>query len=91
MPAPAVVSVVDDLVADDDAFASLVNDVLENPDLLLDDKLTADQVLEIQKRLNPYAGIAGAGADRAAPDHTLDPGYPEGRYLTNLTYRITPE
>jgi 23S rRNA G2069 N7-methylase RlmK/C1962 C5-methylase RlmI len=27
----------------------------------------------------------------AAPDHTLDPGYPEGRYLTNLTYRITPE
>ena len=26
---------------------------------------------------------AGAG-----PDHTLDPAYPEGQYLTNLLFRV---
>jgi 23S rRNA G2069 N7-methylase RlmK/C1962 C5-methylase RlmI len=24
----------------------------------------------------------------AAPDHPLNPGYPEGEYLTALTYRV---
>lgn len=40
-------------------FDSLVNDILENPEILLKSNLSADDVLEIQKRLNPYAGIAG--------------------------------
>jgi hypothetical protein len=29
--------------------------------------------------------ISKAGA---APDHPLNPGYPEGEYLTALTYRV---
>lgn len=40
-------------------FDKLVNDILENPERLLDPNISADQILEIQKRLNPYAGIAG--------------------------------
>jgi hypothetical protein len=42
-------------------FDDLINDILENPELILKKDLTAEQVLEIQKRLNPYAGIASAG------------------------------
>ena len=47
-------------------FDALVRDVLEHPENLLNSKLTSEQVLEIQKRLNPYAGIAGPAlaADR---------------------------
>ena len=40
-------------------FDALVNDILENPEILLDSNLTSEQILEVQKRLNPYAGIAG--------------------------------
>jgi hypothetical protein len=40
-------------------FDALVNDILERPELLLKTDLTSEQILEIQKRLNPYAGIAG--------------------------------
>ena len=40
-------------------FDALVEDILQQPERLLDESLTADQILEIQKRLNPYAGIAG--------------------------------
>jgi hypothetical protein len=40
-------------------FDSLVSDILENPEILLKPDLSSEQVLEIQKRLNPYAGIAG--------------------------------
>ena len=40
-------------------FDKLVNDILENPEKLLDPNISSDQILEIQKRLNPYAGIAG--------------------------------
>ncbi len=47
-------------------FDSLVSDILENPEILLKSELTAEQVLEIQKRLNPYAGIAGPAP---SPDH----------------------
>ena len=39
-------------------FDELIGDIMENPELLLSDKFTAEQILEIQKRLNPYAGIA---------------------------------
>jgi hypothetical protein len=47
-------------------FDALVRDVLEHPENLLSSDLTGEQVLEIQKRLNPYAGIAGPApcADR---------------------------
>jgi len=40
-------------------FDALVGDILENPERILDESLTTEQILEIQKRLNPYAGIAG--------------------------------
>jgi hypothetical protein len=44
-------------------FDRLVRDILKNPDILHDEALTADDILEIQKRLNPYAGIAGPPPD----------------------------
>jgi hypothetical protein len=40
-------------------FDALVEDILQKPERLLDESLTTEQILEIQKRLNPYAGIAG--------------------------------
>ena len=43
-------------------FDQLVADILDNPEKLLDPGLTAEEVLEIQKRLNPYAGIAGTAS-----------------------------
>ena len=47
-------------------FDALVSDILENPEKLLKADLTSEQILNIQKRLNPYAGIAGPApsADR---------------------------
>ena len=47
-------------------FAALVEEILENPERLMDESLTAEQILEIQKRMNPYAGIAAqpSGPDR---------------------------
>lgn len=42
-------------------FDALVSDILENPEILFKQDLTSEQILEIQKRLNPYAGIAGTG------------------------------
>ena len=45
--------------ADQFDFDALVSDIVENPERLLDTDLTAEQILEVQKRLNPYAGIAG--------------------------------
>ncbi len=44
-------------------FDQLVADVLENPERILDADLTPEQILELQKRLNPYAGVAGAPPD----------------------------
>lgn len=40
-------------------FDLLVQDVLENPEILLDEKYTPEQILEVQKRINPFAGIGG--------------------------------
>lgn len=41
-------------------FDKLLNDVMENPELLLDTKnISNDQILELQKRMNPYIGLAG--------------------------------
>ena len=45
--------------SDEVNFDELVGDILQNPERLLDESLTAEQLLEIQKRINPYAGIAG--------------------------------
>jgi hypothetical protein len=47
-------------------FDRLVSDILEDPEILLKADLTAEQVLEVQKRINPYAGIAGPAP---AADH----------------------
>lgn len=47
-------------------FEALLRDVLEHPERILKENLTPEQVLEIQKRLNPYAGIAST---TKAPDH----------------------
>lgn len=41
-------------------FDTLVQDILENPELLLKTDLSTEQLLEIQKRINPYAGVAGS-------------------------------
>jgi hypothetical protein len=41
-------------------FDQLVQDVLANPDRILDDDLTDEQVLELQKRLNPYSALPDA-------------------------------
>lgn len=42
-------------------FDKLLNDVLENPELLLDtSNITNEQILELQKRMNPYIGLTGA-------------------------------
>jgi len=56
-PAPSQPS----LDAEDSAnFDALLDDVLKNPDILLDEKrLTDEQVMQLQKRLNPYASLAG--------------------------------
>jgi hypothetical protein len=40
-------------------FDSLISDIMENPERILDPTLSDEQILEVQKRLNPYAGIAG--------------------------------
>lgn len=44
---------------DGPSFEALLADIQENPERVLDDSLTPEQVLELQKRLNPYAYIAG--------------------------------
>ena len=41
-------------------FDDLVRDILANPERVLDPSLTDEQILEVQKRINPYAGVAGA-------------------------------
>ncbi len=40
-------------------FDVLVQDIIKNPERLLDKNISDEQILEIQKRLNPYAGIGG--------------------------------
>lgn len=42
-------------------FDKLLNDVMENPELLLDaSNISNEQILELQKRMNPYIGLTGA-------------------------------
>jgi len=40
-------------------FDSLVQDLMEHPENIMSADLTTEQLLEIQKRINPYARIAG--------------------------------
>lgn len=47
-------------------FDKLLNDVMENPELLLNpDTITNDQIIELQKRINPYIGLT----DSCDPDN----------------------
>ena len=41
----------------DQSFESLIADITENPEKLLDPSITPEQILEIQKRMNPYAYV----------------------------------
>lgn len=41
-------------------FDKLLNDVMENPELILDStNITNEQIIELQKRMNPYIGLTG--------------------------------
>lgn len=44
-------------------FDALLKDVLENPELIRTAKMSAEDLLELQKRINPYAGIGGPPID----------------------------
>lgn len=48
------------------SFEALLADIQENPERVMDDDLTPEQVLELQKRLNPYAYVAG---DAGSTEH----------------------
>ena len=41
-------------------FDSLLNDILENPELIMQKDFSQEQLLKIQKKLNPYSNIACA-------------------------------
>lgn len=61
-PATALTPPAPDL--DPAEFDKLVEDILEHPDRILDPNITAEQILEVQKRLNPYASVAGPAPDK---------------------------
>ena len=42
-------------------FDNLLNDILENPELILQKDLTEDQLRKLQQKINPYSSIAGPG------------------------------
>ena len=48
---------------DGPGFDELLAGILEDPSRLLGDDLSADQVLALQRQLNPYAYVAGDAAD----------------------------
>ncbi len=45
------------------SFDALLADILENPGRVLDKDLTPEQILGLQRQLNPYAYVAGDAAD----------------------------
>lgn len=47
----------------DPGFDDLLADIMANPERVLDKDISPDQVLELQKRLNPYAYVAGDAGD----------------------------
>jgi hypothetical protein len=44
-------------------FDSLVKDILENPELILQQDFSEDDLIEIQKRINPYSSFSAEGID----------------------------
>jgi hypothetical protein len=44
-------------------FEGLLADILENPERVLDKDLTPEQILKLQRQLNPYAYVAGDAGD----------------------------
>lgn len=62
----AAVAVQDSRQDDDSEFDALLDDILKNPESIMSEKLTTEQLLELQKRLNPYAAVlASDGPERA--------------------------
>ena len=47
----------------DPSFNDLLADIMENPERLLSEDISPEQVLELQKRLNPYAYVTGDAGD----------------------------
>ena len=45
---------------DNSNFDSLLNDILENPELIFQKDFSPEQLLKIQKKLNPYSSIASS-------------------------------
>jgi hypothetical protein len=52
--------------ADDFDFDKLVADVVNNPELVRTAELTSEQLLELHRRIKPYASIGGAPEDEKA-------------------------
>ena len=51
-------------------FDLLVNDIIENPELILQKNLSEEQLLKIQKRINPYSSITGPNGPNSS--RTID-------------------
>lgn len=49
--------------APEPSFEDLLGDIMENPEKVLDKTITPDQVLALQKMMNPYAYVAGDTGD----------------------------
>lgn len=47
-------------MADED-FDNLLNDILQNPELILQKDLTEEQLKKLQQKINPYSAIVGPG------------------------------
>ena len=45
----------------DPDFDNLLNDILQNPELILQKDLTEEQLRKLQQKINPYSAIAGPG------------------------------
>lgn len=45
------------------SFEELLGDIMENPEKVLDENITPEQVLVLQKMMNPYAYVAGDTGD----------------------------
>jgi len=67
-------------------FADLLADIMENPERVLDKAITPEQVIELQKRLNPYAYVAG-DAENAEHKRSVAASYTNLRadYLQRFT------
>jgi hypothetical protein len=48
---------------DDTDFDKLLAEVMKNPERLMSEELSAEQIMELQKKMNPYAYVAGDAGD----------------------------